>query len=169
MKRKIFKGYSRQNWFFSAGLIPSLSGAYPSDYILSYLLFHISFHKFCCIQIFNSIMVTFRFLYLGLLIGTALGLPVYRRSQTYDVVDIASREPSNAVSSLFPGQFVRVSAYFCLSGGGKQFIQARRPCKFWGIRECESLNAYFCLSGGFDRSTRFQCSEQHCKFISSYS
>ena len=68
-------------------------------------------------------MVTFRFLYLGLLIGTTLGLPVYPRSQTYDVVDIASREPGNeggsakgSVSSFFSGEFMRVHAYFCLSG-----------------------------------------------------
>ena len=60
-------------------------------------------------------MVAFRFLYLGLLIGTTFGLPVYPRSQTYDVVDIASREPGSSqsgghVSSFFSGEFMGVHA-----------------------------------------------------------
>ena len=76
-------------------------------------------------------MVAFRFLYLGLLIGTALALPIYPRYE-FDDVDITLREPSGDefwerraesapqlstyVNLLFPGGFVRLNAYFCLSG-----------------------------------------------------
>ena len=42
-------------------------------------------------------MVAFRFLYLGLLIGTAFGLPIYPRSE-FDGVYITLREPSDEPS-----------------------------------------------------------------------
>ena len=64
-------------------------------------------------------MVAFRFLYLGLLIGTAFALPLYPRSELGDVnIDPSGEEllaqASTVVNLLFPG-FVRLNAYFCLS------------------------------------------------------
>ena len=62
-------------------------------------------------------MVAFRFLYLGLLIGTAFALPIYPRSE-FDGVDKPSGDGSwtsvpTIVNLLFPG-FMRLNAYFCI-------------------------------------------------------
>ena len=79
-------------------------------------------------------MVAFRFLYLGLLIGTTFALPVYTRSE-FDDVYITLREPSGdnpeppapaahepVVNRLFPKQLLPADAYIYL-----QKVQNPKP------------------------------------------
>ena len=113
-------------------------------------------------------MVAFRFLYLGLLIGTAFALPVHPRSEIDDVY-ITLREPSSTsdnpnsseapqapaqpgVNPLFPRQLLRADAYIYLqnvapAGGLAHSEPKRESVSLLFPGKSMHVNAYFsCIS-----------------------